>query len=185
MRSFGSDALNRRGFLSSLAILAGSVIGRQKLFAATGASASGGPWKGKITGLGESGNVYTELGLNTVINAQGTETVLGGSLIRPEVKAVMELASEHFVVIMDLEAAVGKRIAEMLKLPQGYSAIVTSGAGVRDPKRIFRDSYRKQRNVYPTDSGFNRDEIRGDHSAGTSQRMGSSDSNDRSKDCRS
>ena len=29
---------------------------------------------------------------------------------------------------MDLEAAVGRRIAEMLKLPQGYSAIVTSGA---------------------------------------------------------
>ena len=128
MRSFGSDELNRRGFLSSLAVLAGSVFGGQKLFAATGASASGGPWKGKITGLGESGNVYTELGLTTVINAQGTETVLGGSLIRPEVKAVMELASQHFVVMMDLEAAVGKRIAEMLKLPQGYSAIVTSGA---------------------------------------------------------
>ena len=128
MRSFGSNALNRRGFLSSLAILAGSVFGSQKLFAASGAPATGGPWKGKITGLGESGNVYTELGLTTVINAQGTETVLGGSLIRPEVKAVMELASQHFVVLMDLEAAAGKRIAEMLKLPQGYSAIVTSGA---------------------------------------------------------
>ncbi len=40
----------------------------------------------------------------------------------------MELAAQHFVVMMDLEAAVGKRISEMLKLPQGYGAIVTSGA---------------------------------------------------------
>ena len=37
MRNFGSDELNRRGFLGSLAFLAGSVFGGQKLFAATGA----------------------------------------------------------------------------------------------------------------------------------------------------
>jgi L-seryl-tRNA(Ser) seleniumtransferase len=55
-------------------------------------------------------------------------TTLGGSLIRPEVEAVMALAARHFVSIPDLEAAAGKRIAEMLKLPQGYSALVTSGA---------------------------------------------------------
>ena len=40
----------------------------------------------------------------------------------------MKLASLYFVNINDLEAAVGKRIAEMLRLPQGYSALVTSGA---------------------------------------------------------
>jgi uncharacterized pyridoxal phosphate-dependent enzyme len=127
MQAAGAGEWNRRGFLGSLLVLAGSVFGKQRLFAATGADAQGA-WNGKITGLGKSGDVYTELGLTKVINAQGTETVLGGSLIRPEVKAVMDLASQHFVVMMDLEAAAGKRVAQMLKLPEGYSAIVTSGA---------------------------------------------------------
>src|SRR5438128_9788453 len=55
-------------------------------------------------------------------------TVLGGSLVRPEVEAVMALASQHFVSIAELEVAAGKRISQLLKLPDGYSAIVTSGA---------------------------------------------------------
>src|SRR5438128_5597157 len=55
-------------------------------------------------------------------------TTLGGSLIRPEVEAIMAQAARHFVSIPNLEAAAGKRIAQMLKLPQGYGALVTSGA---------------------------------------------------------
>ncbi|MEG9435920.1 aminotransferase class V-fold PLP-dependent enzyme [Edaphobacter sp. HDX4] len=117
--------LNRRGFLGGLATLAGSVFGGQRSFAVAGASPSK---PGKITGFGESENVYAELGLTTIINAHLTETVIGGSLIRPEALAVMEKAAKHFVVMMDLEAAVGKRISEMLKLPQGYGVVVTSGA---------------------------------------------------------
>lgn len=127
MQKIQSDGLNRRGFLGSLALLAGSVFGRQRAFAATGAPA-GKPVMEKMTGLGETGNIYAELGLNTVINAHLTETVVGGSLIRPEAIRAMDMAAKHFVVMMDLEAAAGKRIAEMLKLPQGYGAIVTSGA---------------------------------------------------------
>lgn len=126
MAGFG---LNRRGFLGGLVTLAGSIFGRQRLFAATlPPSSKQGPGNEKITGFGNTGNVYAELGLTTVINAHLTETVIGGSLIRPEALAVMEMAAKHFVVIMDLEAAVGKRISEMLKLPEGYGAIVTSGA---------------------------------------------------------
>src|SRR5258708_18748376 len=55
-------------------------------------------------------------------------TMLGGSLMRPEVEAAMALASQHFCSIPELEVAAGKRIAEMLKLPADYTGLVTSGA---------------------------------------------------------
>ncbi len=127
MQNIVSAEISRRGLLGGLAFLAGSLFGGRRLF---GAPTPDGPtaWNGKITGLGATGDVYQELGITRVINAQGTETVLGGSIIRPEVVAVMEQAARQFVVIMDLEQTVGKRVAEMLKLPEGYSAIVTAGA---------------------------------------------------------
>src|ERR1700716_591571 len=55
-------------------------------------------------------------------------TMLGGSLPHPELEAVMAMAGRHFVSIPELEVAAGKRIAEMLKLPNNYTALVTSGA---------------------------------------------------------
>jgi uncharacterized pyridoxal phosphate-dependent enzyme len=113
---------NRRTFMGSIAATAAWAVGGRKALAWTRVPAP------KLTGLGESGNVYEELGVTTVINGQGTMTVLGGSLPRPEVEAVMALAGQHFVSIMELEAAAGKRIAEMLKLPEGYTTAVTSGA---------------------------------------------------------
>src|SRR6201993_2658718 len=113
----------RRSFMGSVAALAGAALNPRKLLCA---SVSQGD--AKITGFGSTGNVYDELGVTTVINGQGTMTVLGGSLMRPEVEAVMAMAGRHFVSIPDLEVAAGKRIAEMLKLPDGYGALVTSGA---------------------------------------------------------
>ena len=97
----------------------------RKLFSAAGAAARG---NGGVTGFGQTGNPYEELGVATVINCEGTMTMLGGSILRPELEAVMALAGRHFVSIPDLEVAAGKRIAEMLKLPDGYTALVTSGA---------------------------------------------------------
>ena len=114
---------SRRGFLGTLGAVAASFGIPGKLFGAKDTPASA-----TVTGFGQTGNPYEELEVATVINAQGTMTMLGGSLIRPEVEAVMAQASHHFVSIPALEAAAGKRIAQMLKLPQGYSALVTSGA---------------------------------------------------------
>src|SRR5467141_354619 len=120
-----NEKWERRTFLGSLGALAGTLLSPRKLFASPAATAKPA---GKISGFGATGNVYEELGVTTVINGQGTMTVLGGSLMRPEVEAVMALAGRHFVSVPDLEVAAGKRIAELLKLPEGYTAIVTSGA---------------------------------------------------------
>jgi uncharacterized pyridoxal phosphate-dependent enzyme len=115
---------NRRSFLGTLAAVSSSLLVPFRGSAGTGAPKTGTP----ITGFGQSGNPYEELGVTAVINAEGTMTTLGGSLGRPEVEAVMALASRHFVSIPALEEAAGQRISEMLKLPEGYSALVTSGA---------------------------------------------------------
>ena len=115
---------NRRTFLGTVTFLASSIAMPWKLFASRPGSGN----DATVTGFGASGNPYEELGVTTVINAEGTMTMLGGSLIRPEVEVVIAQASRHFVNIPALEEAAGKRIAQMLKLPDGYSALVTSGA---------------------------------------------------------
>jgi len=115
----------RRSFMAGISSLTTMLLGTRRLSAT---SVSGVEPYAPIKGFGQSGNVYEELGVTTVINGQGTMTMLGGSLMRPEVEAVMALAGQHFVSIPELEMAAGNRITEMLKLPPGYSALVTSGA---------------------------------------------------------
>src|SRR6185369_10256130 len=115
---------NRRSFLGSLGALAGAFAAPRKLFGQNRGTAS----STAVSGFGSSGNPYEELGVPTVINCEGTMTMLGGSLPHPQLEAVMFLAGKHFVSIPDLEVAAGNRIAQMLKLPEGYTALVTSGA---------------------------------------------------------
>jgi uncharacterized pyridoxal phosphate-dependent enzyme len=116
---------NRRTFLGSVGVIAGSILAPRKLFSSNRSSAGGAA---HVSGFGQTGNPYEELGVTTVINCEGTMTMLGGSLPHPELEAVMTMAGRHFVSIPELEVAAGNRIAEMLKLPEGYTALVTSGA---------------------------------------------------------
>jgi len=121
-----ADRSNRRTFLGTLSALSAALMSPGKLFAAPPAAKLGSGRK--LTGFGSTGNVYEELGVTQVINGQGTMTVLGGSLPRPEVEEVMALGGRHFVSIVELEVAAGRRITKMLKLPEGYDALVTAGA---------------------------------------------------------
>jgi len=68
---------------------------------------------------------FKELGVRPFINAAGTYTVLTASLMPPEVIEAMNWAAKQFVNLNDLQAAVGKRIAELVGCE---AAMVTSGA---------------------------------------------------------
>lgn len=70
-------------------------------------------------------NVYTRLGVKTVINCRGTWTYLSGSLEFPEVQRAQAEAALHFVNMFDLQRGVGRKLAE---LTGAESGIVTSGA---------------------------------------------------------
>src|ERR1700716_739372 len=70
-------------------------------------------------------NVYTRLGVKTVINCRGTWTYLSGSLEFPEVRQAQVEAGQHFVNMLDLQRGAGRRLSE---LTGAESGMVTSGA---------------------------------------------------------
>jgi uncharacterized pyridoxal phosphate-dependent enzyme len=70
-------------------------------------------------------SLYAGLGVKPVINGVGVVTVLGGSIMPPEVIRAMEEASRYFIPLPELEKRVGARIAELLQAP---AAMVTCGA---------------------------------------------------------
>ncbi len=74
---------------------------------------------------GPARSVYASLGVKHVINATGTVTNLGGSLMPPEVVAAWVDASRHFVNLLELQNKVGERIAQLIGVE---AALVTTGA---------------------------------------------------------
>jgi len=111
-----SQGSNRRSFMKYLAaspLLA--QIAAQDLYAKSAAA----------IGLSTQENVYTRLGVKTVINCRGTWTYLSGSLQFPEVRAAQTEASHHFVNMVELQNAAGRKLAE---LTGAESGMITSGA---------------------------------------------------------
>ena len=111
-----SEGSNRRSFMKYLAaspLLA--QIAAQDLYAKSAAA----------IGLPTQENVYTRLGVKTVINCRGTWTYLSGSLQFPEVRAAQTEASHHFVNMVELQNAAGRKLAE---LTGAESGMITSGA---------------------------------------------------------
>jgi uncharacterized pyridoxal phosphate-dependent enzyme len=76
-------------------------------------------------GIDTRDNVYSRLGVKTVINCRGTWTYLSGSLEFPEVRAAQTEASRYFVNMIELQRGVGRRLAE---LTGAESGMITSGA---------------------------------------------------------
>jgi len=78
-----------------------------------------------VVGKDPRQNVYTRLGVKTVINCRGTWTYLSGSLEFPEVRQAQLEAADYFVNMIELQRAVGRRLAE---LTGAESGMVTSGS---------------------------------------------------------
>jgi L-seryl-tRNA(Ser) seleniumtransferase len=92
-------------------------------------------------------SIYDELGVRTLINGQGVVTFYSCTLMPPEVHRAMERASEHYVEIVELQRAVGARLAEFAGT---QAAMVCSGSAAciaqataaciagMDPDKIYR-----------------------------------------------
>ena len=70
-------------------------------------------------------SMYERLGVRPYINAAGHETRHGGSLMPPEVLAAMQGAAQRHVWLPELQAAAGRRVADVVGAP---AALITSGA---------------------------------------------------------
>ena len=128
---------SRRSFLAALGAASGSLFAPAELSAAgifrkkpkpSMPSVDGSPIVPVTTGLGSTGDIYAELGITPLVNINGTVTVIGGSVMAPEVMELIRRGNEHFVLIDDLEIAAGKFIAKLCNSPAGYTALVTGGA---------------------------------------------------------
>jgi uncharacterized pyridoxal phosphate-dependent enzyme len=128
---------SRRSFLSAIGAVTGSLFGPKELNAsalARGghpgkaiASVDGSPIVPITGGLGSS-DIYEALGVTPIININGTVTVIGGSVMKPEVMELIRQGNQHFVLLDELEVAAGKYIAKLCKSPAGYTGLVTGGA---------------------------------------------------------
>jgi L-seryl-tRNA(Ser) seleniumtransferase len=122
------DSILKRGLLASAAaglliVAAWPLLWPSRAFAHA-FPASEDPKVGSTVGKAP-GNIYTRLGVKTMINCRGTWTFLSGSLEFPEVRQAQVEAAQHFVNVIELQRAVGRRLAE---LTGAESGIITSGA---------------------------------------------------------
>jgi L-seryl-tRNA(Ser) seleniumtransferase len=113
-----SKSMNRRKFLGRTgeALVAGGAV-------AWGASSGKALAKTHPAETGE--DYYSKLGVVPFINAAGTFTNMGGSIMPPSVQAAMSRAAHHFVNIEELHRASGEYLARRL---QCEGALVTAGA---------------------------------------------------------
>lgn len=111
--------MKRRQFLirTGLLSLVGGLFPSRLLARASGQS----PYAPSV----KSDGFYAGLKVRPVINAVGSVTYLGGSIMAPETLAAMEDASREFVVITELLENAGERIAQLIGVE---AALVTTGA---------------------------------------------------------
>src|SRR3989442_11427785 len=99
---------------------------RRRFLQSAGAAGLAAPHSIAATkGKSLTDHIYAELGVRTVINGRGVATFYSGTLMPPDVHRAMQRASEHFVEIVELQKAVGARLA---RYAGTEAAMVCSGS---------------------------------------------------------
>jgi L-seryl-tRNA(Ser) seleniumtransferase len=112
-----------------------------------------------VDNTSESRDWMAELGVRPVINAAATLTKLGGSVMPPEVVAAMSQASLTFVDYVELQKAVGTRIAALTRNDAAY---ISSGAAAGitvTVAAILTDGLPERIQNFPHLTGFPKTEI--------------------------
>ncbi|MDA1314715.1 MAG: aminotransferase class V-fold PLP-dependent enzyme [Acidobacteria bacterium] len=130
-----ATSTTRRNFLQNTAAAAAVTT-------AGGATACGD--KAQSTMSSPATVTYEDIGVRRVINGRGTVTILGGSVMPPEVVAAMVDAAKSHVSLPDLQQKAGAKIAQMIGVPAamiacGAASAITCGTAAclhrGDPKK--------------------------------------------------
>ncbi|MBT9332663.1 L-seryl-tRNA selenium transferase [Paracidobacterium acidisoli] len=159
---------SRRSFLGALSTITGGLLAPDHLKAASMLSpkrkrpVDGDPIVPIESGLGSTGDIYAELGITPLVNINGTLTVIGGSVMRPEVMELIRQGNQHCVSIDELEIAAGKFIAKICRSPTGYTGLVTGGAAAAltvGYAGMMTEDLNPRLRTIPDVSGFPRTEV--------------------------
>ena len=100
---------------------------RRRILQGAGLGSLIGLWPGRMAAYGKKRgrDVYRELGLRPVINFQGTYTSIGASKQAPELFEAQAQAAREFVVLEELQDAIGSRLSKLIGTED---AMVSTGA---------------------------------------------------------
>lgn len=100
-------------------------------------------------------NVYDEIGMRRVLNASGSMTYLGGSLIHPDVVEKMASAARSFVVMEELMEWAGAEIARITGTEAGLVTTGTSGGILLSTAAVLSRGDRSRMRALPQTDGRN------------------------------
>ena len=98
--------------------------------------------------------VYARFGVTPVINAGGTHTTHGGSMMRPEVREAMSLAAESFVDLVELKRATGRFVAEITGAEAGMICSGAAGGLVLATAAVMTDTDPEKIAQLPNSTGM-------------------------------
>lgn len=125
MSKIGARLWSRRQLLKSSGVI--SAVGAAATLAPGTASAAvnSAEGSGVLRKQGtDAHNLFTEIGVRTILNARGTYTIISGSRSLPEVKQAMYDASFYFVHLDEMMDGIGKELGQLTGAEWG---IATTG----------------------------------------------------------